>query len=399
MSGAPGARAAAEPALRPRPDLFRTFLEADPDRLHFAAHSHHPWPDASLEGQRAAWQVAADRMDRKWDVVFGEVLPAAQGHVARTLNLPDPSTIAFAPSVHELFLRVLSCFEIGRPVRILSTDSEFHSFERQSRRLEEAKLAYVERVPTEPFEDFPERFATRAATGEFDLVYVSHVFFNSGYVIRDLQALVDAVPASAWVFVDGYHAFWALPVDLSGIADRAFYSAGGYKYAMSGEGMCFLHAPPGYGPRPVNTGWFAGFGALESGFSGVPYAPDGGRFLGATFDPTGAYRFRAVMDLLAREGIDPAAIHAHVRALQERFLGHVASRAPGGLSPGQLVPGVDAPDRGNFLTFRRPDAQDLFRRLLDANVVTDVRGDRLRFGFGIYHRPEDVDALVERLGP
>ena len=43
--------------------------------------------------------------------------------------------------------------------------------------------------------------------------------------------------------------FMARPTDLSDIADRAFYLAGGYKYAMAGEGCCFLHCPPDYGPR------------------------------------------------------------------------------------------------------------------------------------------------------
>ena len=70
----------------------------------------------------------------------------------------------------------------------------------------------------------------------------------------------------------------ATPTDLSRVADRVFYMAGGYKYAMSGEGVCFLHAPPGFGPRPVVTGWFAEFGHLEGPPGGVQYRTDGGRF-------------------------------------------------------------------------------------------------------------------------
>ena len=34
--------------------LFSRSLGADPERLHFAAHSHHLWPDASFAGQVAA---------------------------------------------------------------------------------------------------------------------------------------------------------------------------------------------------------------------------------------------------------------------------------------------------------------------------------------------------------
>ena len=28
---------------------FSRFLNTEPDRLHFAAHSHHPWPDVTRE--------------------------------------------------------------------------------------------------------------------------------------------------------------------------------------------------------------------------------------------------------------------------------------------------------------------------------------------------------------
>ena len=38
--------------------LFALSLAADPERLHFAAHSHHLWPDASFAGQREAWEDA-----------------------------------------------------------------------------------------------------------------------------------------------------------------------------------------------------------------------------------------------------------------------------------------------------------------------------------------------------
>ena len=39
--------------------LFARALGAAPGRLHFAAHSHHLWPDASREGQIECWDDAA----------------------------------------------------------------------------------------------------------------------------------------------------------------------------------------------------------------------------------------------------------------------------------------------------------------------------------------------------
>ncbi|MEO6198710.1 MAG: class V aminotransferase, partial [Sphingomicrobium sp.] len=58
--------------------LFSRSLGAAPERLHFAAHSHHLWPDASHEGQMEAWADAACLADRKWDRIMGEVWPEAQ---------------------------------------------------------------------------------------------------------------------------------------------------------------------------------------------------------------------------------------------------------------------------------------------------------------------------------
>jgi len=376
---------------------FSRFMQAAPGRLHFAAHSHHPWPDASFGGHQQAWDDAARLADLKWDRVFGEIVPRAQAHIARQLALPDPASIAFAPSTHELLMRLLSC--LPQPVRVLTTDGEFHSFSRQMKRLEEEQLAQVTRVPVEPYADFAQRFAQAAARGGFDLVYFSQVFFNTGFRVADLRPLVAAVEDErAFVVVDGYHGFMAVPTDLSAIAARAFYIAGGYKYAMAGEGACFMHCPPGYAPRPRDTGWFASFGTLAQaqvqGAARVPYAGGGARFLGATFDPTAIYRMVAVQDWLQSAGTGVGAIRAHVEALQARFLDQ--RQRHGALPGAELLPPADNP-RGNFLVFRTPEAPRLHDRLLEAGVLVDCRDDRLRAGFGLHLDAADVDEFFRRI--
>ena len=182
----------------------------------------------------------------------------------------------------------------------------------------------------------------------------------------------------------------AIPTDLGGISTRVFYLSGGYKYAMAGEGASFMHCPPGVVPRPIDTGWFAGFGALEGEQGGVPYAGDAGRFWGATFDPTPLYRFNAVQRLLGSEGVDVSTIHARVLSLMELFVTGLENAALGELIPewGSVA------ERGHFLTFRSTQAATLQDRLDAAGVVTDRRGDRLRIGFGIYHDEGDVDTLL-----
>lgn len=366
---------------------FSRFLEADPDRLHFAAHSHHPWPDVSFDAHSRAWLDAASMVDDKWDHVFGTVIPRTRARIAAVLGLDGGETLTFAPNTHEFLVRIFSCFD--PPVRMLSSGSEFHSFTRQSRRWEEEGLAIVDRVPAEPFDSFAERFTAEARSGAHDLIYLSQVFFDSGFVVPDLDRIVSSVSEErAFFVIDGYHGFMARPTDLGAVQDRAFYIAGGYKYAMSGEGVCFLHSPPGYGPRPVDTGWYAGFGQLESGVgTEIGYAGDGSRFAGATYDPSGVYRMDAVLAWLDVQGAHPPEIHAHARRLQDRFL-------DGGALPGELIPGPDL-DRGNFLTFESEGAATIYQGLHDRGVVTDYRGNRLRIGFGVYQDTNDVDRLIE----
>ncbi|WP_043338480.1 aminotransferase class V-fold PLP-dependent enzyme [Belnapia moabensis] len=375
--------------LRPH---FSRSLGAAPERLHFAAHSHHPRPDVTRAAQLAAWDDAARLLDTKWGHVLGPVWQSAQRHVARHCRLPDPSTIVFAPNTQEFVVRILSALPTHRRPRILTTDGEFHSFARQVARLEEEGLIVVTRIPSEPACDCIPRLAEAARQG-FDLIWASEVFFTSGAALTDLSALAEAAGEAALV-IDGYHAFMARPVALSAIAGRAFYLAGGYKYAMAGEGACFLHCPPGWLMRPRSTGWYAGFGALAEGGAGVPYAEDGWRFMGSTFDASGLYRLNAVMDWLAGLGLDAAAIHAHAHALQARFL---AGLPHTGLDPARLVVAPDDPARGNFLAFNLEDAEGWQARLAAAGIVTDRRGRRLRFGFGLYQTGEEVDRLLDRL--
>jgi len=364
--------------------------------LHAAAHSHHPWPDASFAAQRAAWEDAARLLDRKWNRVFSEVIPAAQTYIARELSLPDPATIAFGPNTHSFVSRILSCFSPDRPIRVLTTSSEFHSFSRQLARLEEDRLVQVSRIATEPFDSFEARFAEAANAERHDLVFFSHIFFDSGFRVCDLASIVAAIPdRDTFVVIDGYHGFMAVPTNLDAIAERAFYLAGGYKYAMAGEGACFLHCPPSYGPRPRDTGWYAGFSALEKSGGGVPYAEDGSRFLGATFDVSGLYRFNAVQEWLQSEDWTIAKMLAHVRAIERSFLRELDLLNTTINSSGLLVP--DEPRRGRFLAFRTADAGAITAALAERNILVDFRGDRLRVGFGIYHDERDAIELARAL--
>jgi selenocysteine lyase/cysteine desulfurase len=375
--------------------LFSRSLGAAPGRLHMAAHSHHLWPDASFDGQVECWNDAARLADSKWDRIMGEVWPEAQGHVAAELGSGMADAVVFASNTHDLLIRLFAAVphDDGKPVRVLTSDGEFHSARRQFERWEESGDALVDRVPVEPFDSFPERFLDAAKAGDHDLILVSQVLFSSGLLFDRVEELASlSRPEGPWVVIDGYHAFMAIESPLGrSAAQSAFYLGGGYKYAMAGEGAAFLHAPPGFGPRPPITGWYAEFDDLSLPPGMVGYAPDAMRFMGATFDASGLYRFNAVQRMLHEHALSTARISSQVATLHERLLDRLAATP---LADAELLNPPTDGSHARFLALRSPDAQRWCAELKRQNCVVDVRGEVLRIGLGLYHDEADVDAFA-----
>ena len=68
------------------------------------------------------------------------------------------------------------------------------------------------------------------------------------------------------------------------------------------------------------------------------------------------------------------------------------------LAEAGLLNPLDGKPHARFLAFRSPNAQRWYAELKARNCITDVRGEVLRIGFGIYQDEEDVSRLVELLG-
>jgi selenocysteine lyase/cysteine desulfurase len=384
--------------------FYSHFLGAQKNKLHFAAHSHHFWPDISREAHLNYWDDSAKFVDNKWEFIFQQIVPEFQKKIASLLNLKNHSQIAFAPNTHELVFRLISHFLNEEHVTILTTTSEFHSFKRQLKRLMELPNFSAEFVSTESLLRSRQLFIQDIKEGlkkNPTLFFMSQVFFDSGLALSDkeLYDICESANPRTTIIIDGYHGFAAIPTDLSKLEGRIFYISGGYKYAQAGEGAGFMVIPQGDW-RPVYTGWFAEFSELTSAQNDqTRYSKDGMAFMGATQDPSGLYRFNRVWEFFQTKHLSVEKIHDHVSTLQKIFLDQLPHEF---LEAWKLTILKDpsASVHGHFLTFKAPSeevAQTLEKTLCESMIFIDRRGDRLRFGFGLYHSDNEIYALIAKL--
>ncbi|MFC4859161.1 kynureninase [Actinophytocola glycyrrhizae] len=364
-------------------------------RLLLTGHSHQAWPDVALHGQIEAFTDASTAVDAKWDLAFAKAERLRQAY--RDLLADPGGDIALGANTHELVIRFLSSLDLRARPRLVTTDGEFHTLRRQLARLAEEGVEVV-KVAAAPAETLAERLAAEV-DDRTAAVLVSAVLFETARIVPHLGDVVAACRyQGAELLVDAYHALGVVPFSVRGLAD-AWIAGGGYKYLQLGEGNCFLRLPAHAARlRPVVTGWFAEFEDLASKAAGlVGYASGGDRFAGSTYDPTSHYRAAAVLDFFAAQGLTPAflrAVSLHQNGLLATLFDDLDA------SPDVITRDRSAPREafGGFLALTAPNAGELQRKLAERGVLTDSRGDKLRFGPAPYLSDSQLEAAMATLG-
>ena len=366
------------------------------ERILLTGHSHQAWPDIAFVAQQRAWLDAAELVDAKWDRAFEQAARVRAGF-ARLLG-DAPENIALGQNTHELVTRWLSALPFKSRRRIVTTNGEFHTIRRQLGRLAEEGLEII-RVPARPVEELCGRVA-REVDERTLAVMVSSVLFETAEIVPDLNGLAAACEAhGAPLLVDAYHHLNVVPFDVRGMGlERAFVTGGGYKYCQLGEGNCFLRVPPDARLRPVLTGWFAEFEALDTAnrqTAAVAYPAGAAAFAGATYDPTSHYRAAAVFDFHANQGLTAD----RLRAINVHQVGVLRDAiAALDLEPSNArVVEMAAERRAGFLAVRSPRASELVRALRQEGVSSDSRGDILRLGPAPYVSDEQLQEAVAKL--
>jgi kynureninase len=362
------------------------------DRLLLTGHSHQAWPDVGFRAQQRAWLEAAEFVDDKWPHAEAQAGEVRRGF-ARLLG-DRPEGIALGQNTHELVTRWLSALPLGSRPRVVTTDAEFHTIRRQVDRLAEEGIDVVKET-ARPVATLAERLASHVDS-RTACVMVSSVLFDTAEIVPHLDTIAARCQLhGAHLLVDAYHHLNVVPFDLTtmGLTD-AFVTGGGYKYCQLGEGNCFLRVPAGTRWRPVLTGWYAEFEALErTKTRHVSYGEGAAAFAGATYDPTSQYRGAAVFEFHQQQQLTAERLR-HINRGQVALLETTFESLD--VDPAIAhVESIPADSRGGFLAIRAPRAVEIVRALRRRAVYADARGEILRLGPAPYLRDDQVrDAVL-----
>jgi kynureninase len=366
------------------------------NRLLFTGHSHQAWPDIARDAVIEAFDTSARLVDTKWDVAF-EKIDIMRAYLRDFYDDPD-GYYTHNENTHNLIVRWLSALDLVSKPRIVTTDGEFYSLFRQLTRMSEENTEVVF-VPALPLEGFADRLA-EALDDRTAAVMLSRVYFETSLINHELSAVAQhcrekGIP----LMIDDYHGTNVVPLSIRGAGlEDCYILIGGYKYLQWGEGNCFLRYPKDCEMRPIATGWFASFSSLKSGRAKGKVQFDDGdmRFAGATFDGFSAYRGAAVTQFFIEQGLTPKVLQKlyreHVSYLKHKFLSLDIN--PAML---RLAHDYNIISNGGFLSLRGPKAGEYWQKLKDKGVLTDCRGEILRFGPAPYMVSSQIDEALRIL--
>ncbi len=364
-------------------------------RILLSGHSHQAWPDVAKQGMLECYDDAAKHIDDKWGIALAKA-DSVRDFYRSLMGEPD-GQIALGSSTHELILRFLSDLNYvktkqNRPLKIVTTDGEFHSLRRQLQRLQELNCT-IEVVPVHPSDTLAQRVIDKI-DADTDAVMLSAVFFNTSEIFYDVGLVAKAAESlNVPCLVDAYHALNVVPFNLQHWQiESAFVVGGGYKYCQAGEGNCMMRIPASYQGSPIITGWYAEFDVLDQAPGKVGYGLGQSAFAGSTYDPVSHYRAVAVFDFFKQKQLTDQVLREINQAQIKRLWQGIAAIGEDKL--GLRLPSHDVQANGGFLSLTTDKAGDWVKQLGESHLLCDSRGNQLRFGPAPYVTNTQIDQAL-----
>jgi kynureninase len=368
--------------------LFSRVLRETSRHIYLANHSLGRPLDrtaADVEEGLSFWYGALDRAWANWQA---EMLLFRSG-VATLIHAPGAHCIVPKTSAGQGLRAVLNCHDA--PLRVIATRNEFNSIDiilKAYAARGRIKVSWVKSRADRRYRADDLATALRAGA---DLLVVSMVFFDTGQLLTEIDAIVATAKAyGVRVLVDLYHAAGALPIDVQAL-DIDFAIGGAYKYLRGGPGAAWLYVHPRHleGPlRTLDTGWFAAPKPFAFKRPERPsFAPGAQGWLESTPAVLPYYQARAGLEFTLAMGVER--LRAYSLIQQASLVDRLAEQGIAALGAG--LP------HGAFMAISTPKAEAAAARLLEEGVIADARGDLLRLCPDILNSSQELLATTGRV--
>ncbi|BFM06447.1 hypothetical protein [Halioxenophilus aromaticivorans] len=364
-------------------------------KLMLTGHVYQAVPDVAKAGYAEHWQCLSKYGNERVDIELEKTELVRQGFAQ--LVESQPGCIALAASVHELFVRFLSCLDYDKRKKIITTTGEHPSILRQLVRCQDLGIELVLLDPA-PASNLVERVLANLDDDTL-AVCLSTVDHTSGHQVWEVDTLMaPCASLGIELFIDAYHSVNVLSFSVAEHnLQQAFVVAGGAKYCQMGDGNCFMHVPPWRDFKPAVTGWFGVFDPNLDSPSAQPLAyadAVGQRFDGSTRDMLPYFRAVKVFDYFRQQQLTPELLH-DINHHQLSTMAVAFSQLD--LDPKVVRLSTSVEFMGGFLSIKTPFATALQAHMRDIGVICDYKSEYLRLGPAPYLCDEQLLDCVEAL--
>ena len=372
--------------------LFSRVLASQSERgeIYLANHSLGRPLDQTSDDVARGLEIWYSKMDNAWDNDgWPNELALFRKRVASLIGLSQPDAVIPKSSAGQGLRAVLNSFPPNKVIQIVASRGEFDSIDHILKSYAVGGRAQVTWVEPVYYEEqlplFDHNQFVESILPETDLVVVSQVFFSTAQIFPHINLVAQkAHDVGAQILVDAYHSAGVIPIDMDS-NDFDFMIGGSYKYCRGGPGACWLAINPKLlngKLQTLDTGWYAKDKPFNYNRTDKPtFAKDGDAWLESTPPVLTYFQSSAGLRLILAISIE---------RLREYNLWQLSELRTAFKKQNVMchVPSEPA-DFGAFCLLHSKNAPELSSALKQKGLVTDARGNFVRFGPDILNSVEE----------
>lgn len=381
------------PVLAP-PDPLLAFRRHFPTLercTYLISNSLGAMPEGAQRGLAEYARTWTERGVRAWAEGWWDLAGRVGDGIGRVVNAPA-GTISMHQNVTTAEAIVLSCFDWKAPRnRLVGVGMNFPTNRYVHDRLARRLGAEVLEVPSRDGLGVPTEDVLAAIDERTRLVSVSHVLFQTAYVLDAAAICAKARAVGAHVLLDCFQSAGTFPVDVQALG-CGFATGGVLKWLCGGPGGAWLYVRKDLLDtlEPAFTGWVAHAEPFAFAPPPMRYAHGAYRFMTGTPNVPALYAAEAGPALVVEAGT--AAIRAKSLHQTQRLID--AADAEGW----KVNVPRDPARRGGTVAIDCPHAYEVKLELLEREVVVDFRpGAGIRVAPHFYNSDAECDRAVAEI--